>query len=126
MPRGQTSDVVTVLKHYFARQAAAALLKMAKTTSDYQMAAGLVARAADIKNLLQEMPPPMDAVAAEEPSDEGQEIERHPLPIQTVKQPLAFPRREMRPSWLQEPPSRNKRAQGMPGAWLHPQPCVQW
>jgi len=63
-----------VFKHYFARQAAAVLLKMAKTTSDPQFAAALVERAADIKDRVQELPPPPDTVMAGEHSDEAQTV----------------------------------------------------
>jgi hypothetical protein len=41
-----------------ARQAALALLKMAKTTSDPNIAAGLVEIAADLKDQAGELPPP--------------------------------------------------------------------
>ena len=40
-----------------ARQAALALLKMAKTTSDPKVAAGLVEAAADLKDQAGELPP---------------------------------------------------------------------
>jgi hypothetical protein len=40
-----------------ARQAAVALLKMAKTTSDPKIAAGLVEAAADLKEQAGELPP---------------------------------------------------------------------
>ncbi len=40
-----------------ARRAAAALLKMAKTTSDPKVAAGLVEAAADLKDQAGELPP---------------------------------------------------------------------
>jgi hypothetical protein len=43
---------------YHARQAAAALLKMAKTTSDPRIVAGLVEAAADLKDQAGELPPP--------------------------------------------------------------------
>ena len=50
----------TVFKvRFHARQAAAALLKMAKTTSDPRVAAGLVAVAADLKDQAGELPPPI-------------------------------------------------------------------
>jgi hypothetical protein len=42
---------------FHAREAAAALLKMAKTTSDPSIAAGLVAAAADLKEQAGELPP---------------------------------------------------------------------
>jgi hypothetical protein len=44
---------------FHARQAAAALLKMAKTTSDPKVAAGLVDVAADLKDQAGELPPPV-------------------------------------------------------------------
>jgi hypothetical protein len=46
----------TVSNHYHARQAAAALLKMAMTTSDPNVAAGLVEAAADLKEQAGELP----------------------------------------------------------------------
>ena len=52
----------TVLKHHFARQAAAALLKFAKATSDPQVAAALVEKAADLKDRLDGLPPPLSDV----------------------------------------------------------------
>jgi hypothetical protein len=42
---------------FHARRAAAALLKMAKTTSDPKVAAGLVEAAADLKDQAGELPP---------------------------------------------------------------------
>jgi hypothetical protein len=42
---------------FHARQAALALLKMAKTTSDPKMAAGLVEIAANLKDRAGELPP---------------------------------------------------------------------
>lgn len=45
--------------HYHARQAAAALLKMAKATSDKEIAAKLVDVAADLKEQAGELPPPL-------------------------------------------------------------------
>ena len=42
---------------FHARQAALALLKMAKTTSDPKIAAGLVEAAADLKDQAGELPP---------------------------------------------------------------------
>ena len=53
---------VTVYQNRFhARQAAAALLKMAKTTSDPNVAAGLIDVAADLKDQAGELPPPIEA-----------------------------------------------------------------
>ena len=42
--------------HYFAREAAASLLRMAKTTKNPAMAASLVQRAADLKDRVGELP----------------------------------------------------------------------
>ena len=44
---------------FHARQAALALLKMAKTTSDPNLAAGLVQAAADLKEQAGELPSPV-------------------------------------------------------------------
>ena len=49
---------------FHARQAAVALLKMAKTTSDPKIAAGLVEAAADLKDQAGELPP---AITTKEP-----------------------------------------------------------
>jgi hypothetical protein len=46
---------------FHARQAAAALLKMAKTTSDPDLAANLVRVAADLKEQAGELPPRLKA-----------------------------------------------------------------
>ena len=43
--------------HYHTRQAAAALLRMAKTTTDPKVAAGLINAAADLKDQVGELPP---------------------------------------------------------------------
>jgi hypothetical protein len=51
----QTSTVSQ--NHFHARQAAAALLKMAKTTTDREVAANLVRVAADLKDQVGELPP---------------------------------------------------------------------
>jgi hypothetical protein len=48
-------------QHFHAREAAAALLKMAKTTSDPDVAAGLVRVAADLKDQAGELPPLLGA-----------------------------------------------------------------
>ena len=45
--------------HYHARKAAAALLKMAQTTSDPDVVAGLVDAAASLKEQAGELPPPI-------------------------------------------------------------------
>lgn len=48
----------------FAREAAATLLRMAKTTKDPQVASGLIQRAADLKDRTGELPPAdVEAVA---------------------------------------------------------------
>jgi hypothetical protein len=47
--------------HFHAREAAVALLKMAKTTSDPKVAAGLVEAAAALKEQAGELPPPVSA-----------------------------------------------------------------
>ena len=44
--------------HFHAREAAAALLKMAKTSSDPALSARLVATAADLKDQVGEVAPP--------------------------------------------------------------------
>lgn len=44
---------------FHAREAAAALLKMAKTTSNPEIAAGLVSAAADLKDQAGELSPPI-------------------------------------------------------------------
>ena len=49
--------------HFHAREAAAALLKMAKTTTDRDMAAGLVQAAADLKEQAGELPPQLSSQA---------------------------------------------------------------
>jgi hypothetical protein len=54
-----TAYLVIVSENRFhARQAALALLKMAKTTSDPKVAAGLIEIAADLKDQAGELPPP--------------------------------------------------------------------
>jgi hypothetical protein len=52
----------------FAREAAATLLRMAKTTKDPQVASGLVQRAADLKDRTGELPPVDDIGAIAEQS----------------------------------------------------------
>ena len=55
---GPTAYSVIVSENRFhARQAALALLKMAMTTSDPKIAAGLVEAAADLKDQAGELPP---------------------------------------------------------------------
>jgi hypothetical protein len=46
---------------YHTRQAAAALLKMAKTTSDPQLAARFIEAAADLREQAGELPPPVSS-----------------------------------------------------------------
>jgi len=54
----------TVSKNrYHAREAAAALLKMARATSDPAVAAGLIEAAANLKDQAGELPPPASAKA---------------------------------------------------------------
>jgi hypothetical protein len=48
---------------FHARQASLVLLKMAKTTSDPDLAAGLVRAAADLKEQAGELPPPVSVKA---------------------------------------------------------------
>ena len=48
---------------YHAREAAAALLKLAKTTSNPAVAAGLIEAAANLKDRIGELPPPGSAKA---------------------------------------------------------------
>jgi hypothetical protein len=45
--------------HYHARQAAAALLKMAQSSSDPAVVAGLIEMAAGLKDHAGELPPPL-------------------------------------------------------------------
>jgi hypothetical protein len=54
--------------HYFAREAAATLLKLARATSDPKVAAGLVERAAELKDRVGELPP-QDGKAPDVKSD---------------------------------------------------------
>ena len=56
--------------HFHARQAAVALLKMARTTSDADMAAKFVEAAADLKDQTGELPPPLDPRAPDVQSEE--------------------------------------------------------
>ena len=53
-------------KHFHTREAAAALLKMAKTTSNPDIASGLVQAAADLKDQAGELPP--SSIAQEPPT----------------------------------------------------------
>ena len=54
---------------YHAREAAAALLKMARTTSDPAVAAGLIEAAAKLKDEAGELPPPASAKAPDVPTE---------------------------------------------------------
>ena len=64
--------MVVYNNRFHARQAALALLKMAKTTSDPQVAAGLVEAAADLKDQAGELPPPApEAKGATDAQQEG-------------------------------------------------------
>jgi hypothetical protein len=56
----------------FARQAAATLLKLARTVSDPQMAATFVDLAADLKERIGEHQPPLevDAIVKDDPAQE--------------------------------------------------------
>ena len=56
---------------YHAREAAAALLKMAKTTSDPAVAVGLIEAAANLKDQAGELPPPV-SVKAPDVQPEGE------------------------------------------------------
>ena len=56
---------------YHARKAAAALLEMAKTTSDPAVAAGLIEAAANLKDQAGELPPPV-SVQAPDVQPEGE------------------------------------------------------
>jgi hypothetical protein len=66
-----SGNAETVSKnHYHAREAAAALLRMAKATSDRAVAAGLVEAAAKLKDEAGELSPPMSAKAPDvQPED---------------------------------------------------------
>ena len=60
----------TVSKNrYHAREAAAALLKMAKTTSDPAVAAGLIEAAANLKDHAGELSPPVSVKAPDVQSE---------------------------------------------------------
>ncbi len=54
---------------YHAREAAAALLKMVRTTSDPAVVAGLIDAAANLKEQAGELPPPMSAKAPDVQAD---------------------------------------------------------
>jgi hypothetical protein len=55
--------------HFHAREAAAALLKMAKITSDPDVGAGLIQAAANLKDEAGELPPPVSARAPDVQSE---------------------------------------------------------
>jgi hypothetical protein len=61
---------------YHARQAAAALLKMAKTTSDPDVAAGLVQVAADLKDQAGELPPPVSNKSRDVQTEQSRRLYR--------------------------------------------------
>ena len=56
---------------YHVRQAAAALLQMAKTTSDPAIAAGLIEAAAKLKDQAGELPPPVSTKAPDVQPEAG-------------------------------------------------------
>jgi len=63
-------DLRTVSRqHFHTREAAAALLKMAKTTSDPDLAAGFVQAAADLKDQIGELPSSISTNAPDVQSD---------------------------------------------------------
>ena len=57
---------------FHAREAAAALLKMARATSDPKIAAGLIEAAADLKEQSGELPLPLSARAPDVQTDSHQ------------------------------------------------------
>ena len=61
-PKDGVASIVSQ-NRYHARKAAAALLKMAKTTSDPAVAAGLIEAAANLKDQAGELPPSVSAKA---------------------------------------------------------------
>jgi hypothetical protein len=65
----QRVSIPVAENRFHARQAAAALLKMAKSTSDPKVAAGLVDVAADLKDQAGELPPPVTDAEANTPPD---------------------------------------------------------
>ena len=67
----------------FAREAAAALLRMAKTTKDPTVAAGLVQRAADLKDRTGELP----AIDVEAMAEEEARVVLRCRPYETFAQP---------------------------------------
>jgi hypothetical protein len=56
---------------YYARQAAAALLQMAKTTSDPAISAGLIEAAAKLKDQAGELPPSVSVKAPDVQPEAG-------------------------------------------------------
>jgi hypothetical protein len=79
----------------FARKATAALLKLAKTTSDPRLAAGLVERAADLKDRLDELPPPVPeakgAAGAQQEETRGRPLLCRAFPTGIPRSRLASP-----------------------------------
>jgi hypothetical protein len=55
--RRKRGKIIVIGRNYFARQAAT-LLKLAKSTNDPQFAAALIEKAADLKSMIDESPPP--------------------------------------------------------------------
>ena len=68
--RGIGDSVTVSQSHFHARQAAAALLKMAMTTSDQKIVAGLVAAAAALKDQAGELAPPISTKAPDVMTEE--------------------------------------------------------
>jgi len=56
-----TNERTRTVSNFYARQAAVALLKMAKSTTDPKVAVGLVVAAAALKDQAGELPPPIDS-----------------------------------------------------------------
>ena len=73
-PRGKCRMRSVPRSSYFAREAAATLLRMAKTTKDPTVAAGLVQRAADLKDRTEELPPIDVKAMAEETQADYEEL----------------------------------------------------
>jgi hypothetical protein len=67
---GEREELGTVYKRFFhAREAAAALLRMAQATSDPNLAARLVEAVADLKDQAGELPPPISPRAPDVQTD---------------------------------------------------------
>ena len=60
--------------HFYAREAAAALLKMAKITFDPAVAAGLIQAAASLNDEAGELPPPVSARAPDVQSEKPEAV----------------------------------------------------